>query len=723
MRSDARGLRAQLERTENTALESTVEVLVVLGLAVTAGLFGGALHCYEHSLCDSAKTCANASSPNSIALMRCSFSNYVTVSGDVIYGGATNKTYTELTRGVCAPGERLHTNSVTGYAECVAWRAWPSAFNEEIAQEGAASFHQKACGNWIDAGPVAPSSVEFWAFHDDEQFQEEVVHATGFLHSSSRLSSTDVGKFETACQVSVEGGNGAVRRSALEAYLFLKAGLQNLTSERRVLEAAGFLSSFHCDAPAQLGVTVDGGVLKATAHSGSSFDDGVLAEALFALGESVDLQNLAERGNTLVNQNRFSSPMATLAQLEQAFEGATGRLDHDNVQLLYGITPEFDGLAYISLQSRFAEASAYLHGVAGLCSFALHGSLTLQTVGGWTAATSRVQQQFQKLQQQRPPAAALGRLHLEKEAWLTEDVTNVSMAQATTTTFSQLQAEPVGNAEQDCRTLARFLFPDRMDGEFFRLVVTKNLYDRMHTMSERIRRAVFEVVVNNSAVRAVFQNVDNVADSVMSTVLKISGAPRGTWAGIERDFADGQLDSLDGPMLMALKTSRSIFNDRISVLFENASPCQAPPVFEALQSNAYVYVELGCAHMLLGVLKPPFADERFDDASLASRAMWVWAHELAHNSLNSYWEPTALESLLSRYSANLRVEGIADLIGALAVIEAGFASASQVCSHISQLWCARTPITWQPGSTATHPGPNERGDLLCKTLVDMAFNV
>ncbi len=107
--------------------------------------------------------------------------------------------------------------------------------------------------------------------------------------------------------------------------------------------------------------------------------------------------------------------------------------------------------------------------------------------------------------------------------------------------------------------------------------------------------------------------------------------------------------------------------------------------------------------------------------SLATRAGYVIAHELAHNTLVTPWFSTHIQALLSRYSSNLYSEAIADVISALAIVRSGLATAEQACHHISQLWCARVPLTWRPSLTHSHPGPNERGDLLCQTLVDLGL--
>ena len=456
-------------------------------------------------------------------------------------------------------------------------------------------------------------------------------------------------------------------------------------------------------------MTVDGGVFKAKILRGSAFAAGDLSKSLFAVAESSTVQSDAETGNAAINANAMSSPSATLAELEYLYEGATGRTDHTLVPLVYGVTPELDGLIWLAGQNRYGEASAYLHGVAATCAFALHGNLDVTSTGEYL------------FQSNRPIAASLGRLTAPPEGEMLIDVNNETVLNASSITWSQIKAEPVGNAQTDCVNLARFLFPDRIDAEHFDLMNTDALYSRLEEMTAVIRASVKYVVQSNAAISSCFVNPAAVAAAVQTTRVRLAGAPRGTWAGILRDFPDGQLSSSDGPMVMAIKQAKAIFTDRTNILFSNENVCAGPPVFPAMEANAYIYPGGDCTHMMLGVLRKPFADERYDNASLASRAGWVIAHELAHNSLVSSWYTGPITSLLSRYTSNLYSEAIADIIGALAIINAGYATATQLCQHVSQLWCARTPLGYTPSSTASHPGANQRGDLLCSTLSDMGL--
>lgn len=697
--------------------DAATEALFVVLAAALVALCGGAFHCYEFSECRRQGLCSNASHWRPME-MSCSFLNYVSVTGDAVYGQHNGSSHATLTRGVCAPGERLHINSVTGASECAPWRAWPNALNTEIMQPEASAMHEKMCGAWIRAGPALPQRVKRWSFYDSDNEDLAVTSVANKLFASSRLSATDMGKFYASCQHTVLSGSSAIRASAKKAYEHLKAGLGDLAVERRILEAVGWLASHHCDGPVQLGVTVSGsGSFVATAYRGSKFDAGAFAEALYAVDEPAALQSLAETGNRLINAQALASPVTSFAQLEYLFEGATNRTDHANVSLAYTPTPELDGLVWLTTQSRFAEAAAYLHGQAAMCAFALQGALDVAAAGEW----SNKARTLRRLRAARPRASALGRLSTQGETGASFGVnpSNETLAQASTVTWSQLRAAPAGAAAADCTGLATFLFPDRLDEEHFGIVITDELYERMRAMTVQLRESVAHVVQHHANISAVVQNGAAVAAAVRATKVRVAGAPRGSWAAIERGFADGQLQSSDGPMLMALKQSRAVFDDRTNLLFDDANPCTAPPVYDALEANAYIYPTGACTHFMLGVLRKPFADERYDEVSLATRFGYIMGHEFAHNTLGSKWSASGVAALLNRYAPNLHSEALADIVSALAVVHAGLATGAQVCAHVSQIWCARVPPTYAPDDGDTHPGPNVRGDLLCQTLADL----
>jgi hypothetical protein len=600
----------------------------------------------------------------------------------------------------------MHVNSVSGVQECAPWRVWPSALNEEIQAPDAPEQHDRMCGAWIEAGnSLSIQTPSYWAFYDGEAQRAAVENAERATYASARLSGTDLGKFYTACSHTVLGGNGALRAAAVPAYRYLREGIGAPSTQDEALAALGWLASHYCDGPLQLGVAL-GYQYYAWAQPGSVFERGDLARALFSVDEGPELQGLAEEASALVNQHAYASPETGLTAFERILEGATGRTDHEDVPLARLITPELDGFLWLTNHSSTKLVRAYLDGLAARCAFSIRA-----TMDGSIGSV------LEGLRSTRPAAAALGRLQQRPDAEPLAEVTEEAELDASTTTWTQIRGKPSGDPAADCAAFARFVFPDRVDEQHFALTVSDKLYARMEQVTGWLRAAVADTVLAVPAFRDALADPDAVAAAVNRTVIRIPGAPRGSWAGVQRPLVDGGLEASDGVMLMALKHARGAFLDRMSALvFDDANHCSGPPIYDALVQNAYIYVNAGCSYVLLGILRKPLADERYDNASLAARAGWVVAHELAHNTLATGWNAGAAQALLGRYPANVHSEAMADVLAAVAAIRAGLATPAQMCAHASQVWCARTPVGYV-GSTGSHPGANQRGDWLCETLV------
>ena len=120
---------------------------------------------------------------------------------------------------------------------------------------------------------------------------------------------------------------------------------------------------------------------------------------------------------------------------------------------------------------------------------------------------------------------------------------------------------------------------------------------------------------------------------------------------------------------------------------------------------------------LPGILVPPFADERYDEASLQSRIGYVMAHEYMHvTAFTSLWNASYAGTLLADYAPGTEVEAIADAGGVATIMRLGVVDNASLCGHVSQLWCGR--IGWLDGGGAAsgHPRANDRGDYACKFL-------
>ena len=153
----------------------------------------------------------------------------------------------------------------------------------------------------------------------------------------------------------------------------------------------------------------------------------------------------------------------------------------------------------------------------------------------------------------------------------------------------------------------------------------------------------------------------------------------------------------------------------LELLNPDASVCDFDFLYDALVVNAYILPSFACSHVLLGMLRRPFADDRYEDLSLATRLGFVLGHEIGHSTMLTTRAYSRSAKLFYGYEASTLDEAIADLVSAKALIYAELATAEEVCAHVSQVWCG-VPTVWRP-SNPSHPLVNERGDLLCSKIL------
>ena len=220
----------------------------------------------------------------------------------------------------------------------------------------------------------------------------------------------------------------------------------------------------------------------------------------------------------------------------------------------------------------------------------------------------------------------------------------------------------------------------------------------------------------DAEIAAVLGDPAGVAAVAKTVELRIPGAPDYTAFAQKRAPADLQLSSDDGVVWMALKAAAANFRRRaMELLNPGAEICDHDFLYDALTTNAYIIPSFKCSHVLLGMLRRPFADDLYTDESLAARLGFVLAHEIGHVSMQttrSYWRSP---QLFAGYQTSTLDEAIADIISAKAIVHAELATAEEVCAHVSQLWCG-VPTVWRP-SNPSHPIVNERGDLLCSKIL------
>lgn len=704
-------------------IDSTIEALLVIAAAAVASVFGAALHCEQQRACLEAKTCTNVTNSGTVHLS-CAFTNYVSLAGDTAYGGSGAFTYAASTQSVCAPGERIQYSG--GVSACYPHYPYPDALSYEIQKDDTTlDNHEQACGKWIDAVPRSlVTQVTSFSSYGDADFQTAVKTAEANLFTTSRLSFTDIGKFYSSCHAAVSVGTNAIRASAKEAYAHLYVGL-NVTNYAAAIGSLGFLSAHACDSPVDLGFGVSANSKHILiARRGTAFLTGDFDKALFALEQMPQQREAAEKANTYVNDNAFSSAEVTLEDYELLYEGATDRKDHTNVPLTHFITPEFDGYAKLA-KADLEGAFAYLDGLAAMCASNLWGNLDLQMSRMEDADADLKPGQSEQSGQskhaaqrhhRKPKAAALGRLILPSDADVAFAADGNLTAEASAVTFGQLRAQPVGDPTKDCTELARKLFPDRLDRLRFGILVPDRLYDRMNQVLVDMKAAVVRVLQEHASLVSLSVNTPLVVAQVQATKIRLPGAPRGSWAGIARPYVDAAFDASTSPLKIALLQANALFRDRAYLAYDFQHLCAGPPVYDSLVSNGYVFPGQACSHLMLGVTRRPWADVRYDDTSLYTRFGMILTHELAHHTAAAALVATTVQGITSEYAESEQVEAIADVVAALAIIDAGKATPKQVCDYVSQLFCGRVPTGYVYPTTLSHPPVNRRGNQLCRQL-------
>lgn len=728
------------------ALNAEEGVLAVV-LAGVAALFAALLTyasvCSERHACLAAGTCyamVNSS-------LSCGFKTSITPAGwRMLNATEQAASLQSMARGLCAPGLRQSVDPLDGSLQCVRKRSYPDALLEEIGSPNASSDHRRWCGDWIDARQIALGE-EKWAFFDEIDVAddvEDVVLAKG----SGRLAVSDVTKFRAACRSMVAanaaGPAGQLAYEHLDALVGTAMPLDS--SLDFALGAAGLLAGHYCDAPAALGLDwgAGGRSFAVRVSPGTEVGADALAEALYAVGAP-----RATRAAAAAYAEAMASiPAATadpVAQgtaqtvvagsyagtwLEASVAGAASsyslKWDATNVPLARFVGafahPAADG-------GGGANAHAYLRGLAAYCAFAAR-SVVADEVGN----LPRARAQSLATRQARPAAAALGRLRTDPADRFVGPRNGSDVHAATTITWTSLAASSLvtatrRNARSVCLTAARAAFPDAFDRMAFDALVTPRMHARVEAMVPVVRAAAAEALTT-PPMDVVYPTPALLAQAralLESAHVRVAGAPRGTFGGVGDDFVRPEIGSSDGALLILLKQARAVHLDRIRRALRQEPLCQHPPLFDALERNAYMLLWNGeaCVMLLPALMVPPFADERYSDASLYSRLGFVIAHEFMHVTAANVnrWDPAATSALLHRYEHDKHVEAIADVGAVAAVARLDLTSEEELCGHVSQLWCARKG--WidggAAGSSTSHPDGNARGDAACAFLRDHAL--
>jgi len=703
--------------------ETQFALLLCVCIALFFALIGHATVCAEQHNCVDRGTCYSLNS-GSVLDASCSFRTTVTPTGYTLLNASVQyDTMQRLNRGVCSPGLRQQVDSVSGDMTCVRKRSWPDALIEEIGDPDATTDHDRYCGKWIEAGSIAYGEQK-WAFYDakaTERDVDNVVRARG----ASRVAANDLGKFRASCRTMVASNSAGA--SAKQAYDLLAPGI-NIESLGMALESVGFLASHYCDTPALVGVGMQDDKFTAKVLAGAVLSEQSLRNALYVVGESRTVRDEAiEYSNAMLDFLHTAMTPTTQDQAEAVVRGSyRGTWVEGYVGPSFTISYATNNYPLERFVSTFeslgaAKARSYVKGVAAVCSLAAQSMVVLE-------AGQLLPAYFRSKAQRRAPrrgdAVALGRLIESKED--NDAITEQTLLNASTVRLSALSALASAgrdSAREVCLAAAKRVFPDDFDRIAFNALVTPALYERLEQTVDLVREAA-AVTLSGDLIGGVFSDYPErqaAYAKIRATKVRIAGAPRGTWAGIDREFRRPDLASDDSALAMIVKQARAVYLDRLLPVVTSAGICEHPALYPGVSRNAYLLLTStsACSMILPGLIVPPFADERYDDASLVTRLGFVMAHEFMHvTAYESQWNNAYIPSVLDGYPHSTYVEAIADVGAAATVMRFAYVTNETLCASVSQLFCGR--VGWMPllndPPPPWHPPTNMRGDNVCAFL-------
>ena len=695
-------------------------LLVSVAIALFVSLIGHTTVCAEQHECLKHGTCYSLNSGSALD-PSCSFRTTVTPAGYRLLNASMQDEALQLMdRGVCAPGLRQQIDVMTGALTCVRKRSWPNAFLEEIGDPSGDTDHERYCGKWIAAGSIAYGS-EKWAFYDAPEVErnvDDIVRARG----ASRLATTDLGKFRSSCRTMVASNTQGA--AAKQAYELLVPGLRS-DSLGLALESVGFLASHYCDTPALVGVGIDDDAFTAKVLSGTVLREQDLKNAMYVVGEDRVQRNMAMAFAGAMRDLEVLEP--TTSDVAAAVVRGTyrGTWLEGQVGSSLMVTRELSNEPLERFMGAFASqgsdmAHAYLKGVAAVCSLAAQSMVVAQ--GGNLLPYFRERTQVGEAASRT--TLALGRLvppHDDEDSVTEQTLLNASTVRLSS--LSALSSASRKSAREVCLDAAKRVFPDEFDRIAFNALVTPALYARLETLSNNVREAA-AITLGEDLLGSVFASyADRTAavNKIRATKLRIAGAPRGTWAGVDRDFRRPEITSDDSALMIIVKQARAVYLDRLLPVATGAGICEHPALYPGVARNAYLLLSSSsaCSMILPGLLVPPFADERYDDLSLTTRVGFVIAHEFMHVTAHANeWDEEYVHTFLDAYPPSTHVEAIADVGAAASVMRFGAVDNATACASASQLFCGR--VGWMPvlvdDPPPWHPPTNMRGDNICLFL-------
>jgi hypothetical protein len=674
---------------------TTLPVLFAVALSGSVALFASS------SVCAAEHECKRTSSCTALGDGFCSFSNSVGPNGLRVFNfSSPTSALQALERGVCPLGERV--GHISGKDICTRQRSFPNALNTEITTTETVP-HRRFCGRWLDSS--APSrETRYWAFFDAGDVAKDLNDAIVQKYEI-RNAITNAGKFLTRCNTMIQ--TSSVAASSQIAFHYLRSLLPAPYTRSELVRASGVLAAFFCDAPLKVGITMRFKRISVDVASGSLLAPAEVAARLYEVGESRNTIRDAEAFATaaLASNRNYVDKNDIQEVVSGSLRGTTldGVLHLDVAQTVSA--PHLAGFLDAVDKTSVQAGHAYLLGLASTCASEVRNVVSGEIIKENSNDNVRDHQ------------LALGRLPSKNEGL--DMITPSDMLNATSTGWSALRRRGrSSDATSSCEYALKTTFPDELDSSVFNFLVPPRLYERLETVARIVRDAV-RVTVLGPIFSPLFDDPDGLAALVQTSVMRVAGAPRTSWAGRASPRLSPGFESDDGTFVMMLKQARAVYNDRIGMAGLGVS--SAPPLMSSTNRNAYMIFQAGVAMVLPGILVPPFADDRYDDASLYSRIGYVVAHEFAHVTAAVTWNEMSMAKFLGdlQYAPSEFVEAIADIIAVAAVVNTGKVDNSTMCSSVSQLWCASTPFldAITPSSpTGSHPPANARGDRLCKFL-------
>jgi hypothetical protein len=534
------------------------------------------------------------------------------------------------------------------------------------------------------------------------------------------------------------------------AYQHLKELLPVPATREQLITIAGILPAHYCDAPSMIGVTHrshGNAELSINITEGTSLTASEVSQGLYTVGES---RHVAAEAEEFASALRTSSALVALREdIELYIAGSVRGTVLDGTTSTYAVynanSQHLARFLATAGSKGLKAAHSYLLGLAATCSYAVRGVVT----GELGLSKSLVAEDSIDPYQELGDTATLGRLPPSRGGDHVESISPARMLKATSSGWSALRGRStIANAHRlsaasVCTRAMRAAFPDELDSSVFNHLVTMRLYNRLETMTTVIREAV-RVTVLGPIMAPLFANPSELADRVATSVMRVAGAPRNTWAGRASPMLVPGFTSSDGSLVMLLKQARAVYNDRIGLAMSGAGIKQYPPLMASSSRNGYMLFQSGVGMLLPGILVPPFADADYDDASLYSRIGYVIAHgtharvsfltlcylivvlvfvaEFAHITAAVAWNEIPVSQFLHNlgYAQSEYTEAIADVIAVSALLNAGVVDNNTMCASVSQLWCASAGddrrIMFDIPATGSHPPANARGDRLCSYI-------